>query len=197
MTSHTRDAPTAVRWGRAVLLAFSVALVAASIAGFYAGHILLTRPAGNLPTYFPGYVPRATMFHSRRYGQDFQTVAIPMGLFGLVLGLATVLSAIRTSHGAAGDARRARRQLGSEGRFVGFTDSGRAIVDIDGQRLVYSRRARCWRPRIRCPACEQERTSITLKVASARDLARLRTIGEWECRECQRGHRRVLLNDGS
>ena len=195
MASSNRDAHRTLSWGRATLLVLSITLVAGGLVAYCAGHLLLTRPAGKLPTFMPGYVPRGTMFHSPRYGDDLQATGLSIALLGLFIAVVTAAFAVIHSRSGEGQARRANKELGAEGWFVGFTGGGRAIVEVAKQRLVYDRRCRVWRPRIVCPTCERERTTSTIKITSSADLTRLRTMGAWACRDCQRREIRSLVTD--
>jgi hypothetical protein len=177
------------------LLLLSVILLGGGLVAYYAGHLILTRPAGKLPTFMPGYDPGSTMVHSPRYGHDLQAVALSMALLGLVIGALTTVFAVMRSRTAQGQVQRAQRQLGAEGRFVGCTSSGHPIVEVAMQRLIYDRRGRVWRPRIVCPACGRERTTSIIKIVSGADLARLRTMGAWACRDCQQRDIRSLVTD--
>jgi hypothetical protein len=198
VTSSDSKGDAGLTWGRAILLVMSFGLVAIGTTGLYAGNLFLTRPAGKLPTYLPGYIPGATMYHSPRYGHSAQEGGVALLAAGATLICLVVLLVIVGRSKRGDDVRVAEKQFGSDGRFVGLTESGRPIVLVQGHRLVYRRRSRYWRPRVTCPVCDTERTTTTVKVSSAADLARLDDMGAWECRSCRRyEHSHVLVGKQS
>jgi hypothetical protein len=173
------------------LVASALVLILSGGVGLEAATLLLTRPAGRLPTLMPGYVAGSLARHNPRYGHDVRDVALSMVGLGVALVVAIFVSALVDR---GGDVARATRQFGTPGCFAGLTDGGSEIVLVVGHRLVY-RRGGYWRPRVTCPTCERERTSASLKVTCAEDLARLDSPNRRECTSCLRGHRMVLTPD--